>query len=173
MVQWFHSLAYYIRHFAPWLRKWDSCEPVVVYALRRWLTVHGWCRIVVAVNSHGHAWTFSEQVMTSIIDDSRCGMSEVAFHTAPPVSCKVRQLYISRTAWPTSTKFYRDVQTDLLYIHTRYDVIKYFRFEVILKKLSKMLPLTASDGISLERLSEDRVILQAYRGLSAPQTCWI
>ena len=27
---------------------------------------------------------FSEQVISSIIDDSRCGMSNVGFHTAPP-----------------------------------------------------------------------------------------
>ena len=34
---------------------------------------------------HGHARTFSEQVITSIIDDSRCGMSDLAFRTAPPI----------------------------------------------------------------------------------------
>ena len=28
---------------------------------------------------------FSEQVIASIIDDSRCGMSDVVFHTAPPI----------------------------------------------------------------------------------------
>ena len=32
------------------------------------------------------AWTFSEQVKASIIDDSRCGMSDVVFRTAPPIS---------------------------------------------------------------------------------------
>ena len=34
---------------------------------------------------HGHAQTFSEQVIESIIDDSRCGMSGVAFRTAQPI----------------------------------------------------------------------------------------
>ena len=34
---------------------------------------------------HGHAQTFSEQVIASIIDDSRCGMSDVAFRVAPPI----------------------------------------------------------------------------------------
>ena len=32
---------------------------------------------------HGHARTFSEQVKASIIDDSHCWMSDVAFRTAP------------------------------------------------------------------------------------------
>ena len=31
------------------------------------------------------AWTFAEQVIASIIDDSRCGMSNMAFRTAPPI----------------------------------------------------------------------------------------
>ena len=34
---------------------------------------------------HGNARTFSEQVIASIIDDSRCGMSDVAFRTTPPI----------------------------------------------------------------------------------------
>ena len=34
---------------------------------------------------HGHARTFSEQVKASIIYDNRCGMSDVAFRTAPPI----------------------------------------------------------------------------------------
>ena len=33
---------------------------------------------------HGNALTFSEQVIASIIYDSRCGTSDVAFCTAPP-----------------------------------------------------------------------------------------
>ena len=34
---------------------------------------------------HGRAKTFSEQVIESIIDDSRSGMSGVAFRTVPPI----------------------------------------------------------------------------------------
>ena len=34
---------------------------------------------------HGHAWTLSDQVIASIVDDSRCGMSNVAFRTAQPI----------------------------------------------------------------------------------------
>ena len=34
---------------------------------------------------HGHSWTFSELVIASIIEDSRCGISDVAFHTAPRI----------------------------------------------------------------------------------------
>ena len=33
-------------------------------------------------STHVHAWTLSEQAAASIIDDSRCGMSGVAFRTA-------------------------------------------------------------------------------------------
>ena len=34
---------------------------------------------------HGHGWTFSEQVIAIIIDDSHFVMSDVAFRTAPPI----------------------------------------------------------------------------------------
>ena len=34
---------------------------------------------------HANVRTFSEQVIASIIYDSRCGMSDVAFRTAPPI----------------------------------------------------------------------------------------
>ena len=40
----------------------------------------------------GHAWTSSEQVIASIIVDSLCGMSDVAFRTASPIgelSCRL------------------------------------------------------------------------------------
>ena len=50
----------------------------------------GWCHIVVAVNSN--ARTFLEQVIASIICNSRCRMSDVAFRTAPPIgghSCSI------------------------------------------------------------------------------------
>ena len=33
---------------------------------------------------HGYARTFSEQAIASIINDSRCEMSDDAFRTAPP-----------------------------------------------------------------------------------------
>ena len=41
---------------------------------------------------HGRARTFSEQVIPSIIYDLRCGISDVAFRTAPPfggLSCSL------------------------------------------------------------------------------------
>ena len=34
---------------------------------------------------HGNALTFSEQHIASIIYDTRCGMTDVAFRTAPPI----------------------------------------------------------------------------------------
>ena len=34
---------------------------------------------------HGHARTFSEQVIASIIDDCRGGLSDAAFRTAQPI----------------------------------------------------------------------------------------
>ena len=49
--------------------------------------INSWCRIVVVVNSpiacestHGHAWTFSVQVIASIKDDCRCGMWRRVLH---------------------------------------------------------------------------------------------
>ena len=48
---------------------------------------------------HGHASTFSEQVLASIIitDDSGCGMSDVAFRTVPPIgglSCLLKLIVL-------------------------------------------------------------------------------
>ena len=43
---------------------------------------------------HGHAWTFSEQVIASIIYDRSCGMSDIAFRIASPIgglSCLIYQ----------------------------------------------------------------------------------
>ena len=60
--------------FAPWR---GSSGPAVVYALRWWPTAHKWLV--------SYAWTFSEQVTASIINDSRCGMSDVAFRSAKPI----------------------------------------------------------------------------------------
>ena len=42
----------------------------------------------------GNAWTFSEQVIASIIWDSRRGMSDVAFCTAPPIGWPSCQFYL-------------------------------------------------------------------------------
>ena len=84
-------------------KKGGSTGPAVVCALRRygWLrcsrhmptSMHyiNWCRIVSrsqgpCESMYGHAWTLSEQVIASFIDDSRCGMSDVAFRTAPLIS---------------------------------------------------------------------------------------
>ena len=124
--------------FAPWPRKWGSGGPTVVHALHKrlgwfaagtsfslqWLffvavvilqsdyaSIHyrnGWCRIVVAVN--GNAWTFSEEVIASIIYDSRCWMSDVAFRTTPPIglpSCLIsRKLLELATSKFTATNFF-------------------------------------------------------------------
>ena len=52
---------------------------------------------------HGHARTFSEQVIASIIDNSRCGISDVAFHTAPPIgglSCLLCNTFDIFAPWP-------------------------------------------------------------------------
>ena len=47
--------------------------------------INGWCRIVVVVNSPLRVDARSEQVIASIVDDSRCGMRDVAFRTALPI----------------------------------------------------------------------------------------
>ena len=44
------------------------------------------------------------------------------YHSSSFVRHKMRQPYISRTGWPTINKFYIDIRTDLIYIHTEYDV---------------------------------------------------
>ena len=45
---------------------------------------------------------------------------------------------ISRTVvWPRITKFYTDINTDIVYSHTGYDVIIYFWLEVIAKNCRK------------------------------------
>ena len=53
------------------------------------------------------------------------------------------------------TKFYTDIQTDIVYNRTGYDVIIYIQSEVIWKKLSKIH--TASDGLGWTFLSTTTV----------------
>ena len=65
----------------------SSSGPAVVYALRSWLmailssyiSMH---YINGCESIHGNARTFSEPVIASIIEGSRCGMSDVAFRIA-------------------------------------------------------------------------------------------
>ena len=45
------------------------------------------------------------------------------------------------------------IHTDIVYSKTGYDVIIYFRSEVIGEKLSNILPPMASGGISQERFN--------------------
>ena len=59
---------------------------------------------------------------------------------------------ISKTVWPIITKFYEDTHTDIVISHTGYDVIIYFRSEVIGEKQSILYPPTVSGGNSRERL---------------------
>ena len=52
---------------------------------------------------HGHARTFSEQLIASITHDSRCGMSDVAFRSAPPIGglfCLKAHPNIKSKHWP-------------------------------------------------------------------------
>ena len=57
---------------------------------------------------------------------------------------------ISKTVGPRITKFYRDINTDIVYSHSGYDNIFHLRLEVVREK-SKMPPPTDSGGISRER----------------------
>ena len=73
---------------APSPRKWGSSGFTVVYASMRYMNSR--CRIVVAVNSLMRVDARScmnvlGQAIASIIDDSRCGMSDVAFCIPPPI----------------------------------------------------------------------------------------
>ena len=43
----------------------------------------------------------------------------------------VRQLYISRTVWPSITTFYLNIHTGQVYKNARYDVTSYFRLVVV------------------------------------------
>ena len=100
-------------------------------------------------------------------------LSGVAFRLAPPdggllvrenalcddlrrpvsvVRHKVRQSYILRTICSESPSFTRTSIHPLLYTSTGSDVTTYFRSEVIAKTTVEMPPLTASGGISSERL---------------------
>ena len=72
---------------------------------------------------------------------------------------KVRQSYILRTVWPRITRFYTDMHTDLIDICTRYDATSCFRWLQV--------------EFLENGLCEYQQILHAYRGQSAPQTCWI
>ena len=62
----------------------------------------------------------------------------------------LRQSHISRTVWPTITKFYTNRHTGRFYNHTGYND-HYVPPEVILKKTSKIPPQTTWGGISRER----------------------
>ena len=55
---------------------------------------------------------------------------------------------MSKTIWPRITKFYRDIHTNIVYSHTGYEAIIYFRSKIIAKKLLKIPLPTASGGIS-------------------------
>ena len=58
---------------------------------------------------------------------------------------------ISKSVWPWITKFYTVIHTDIVYSYTGYDVIVYFRSEVIGEKQSKIPSPPAPGGISQER----------------------
>ena len=87
VVQALHSLfckPFYI--FAHWLQKWGSVGPTVVYALHKWLISH--CSQSKLKHSSRCMFVykhFHNKWSASIIDDSRSGMGDVAFRSAPPV----------------------------------------------------------------------------------------
>ena len=91
------------KHTQPWHLDLPSSTRYVDGSLRFLSSMHhinGWCRIVVAVFSPMRVDTrscmnFFRTKIASIIDDSRRGMSDVAFRTAPPIgrlSCYKRHL---------------------------------------------------------------------------------
>ena len=111
----------------PWPLKWGSTGPTVVHALRKclasftagdvifaavvifrcsgytrvslWWLVSYCCR---GQSIQGNAGTFSEQVIASIIFDSRCGMSGIVFRTAPRTggpSCFIFLVTCDLTLW--------------------------------------------------------------------------
>ena len=92
---------------------------------------NGCRRIVAAVNRsirpcesmHGNARTFLEQVIASIIGDSRCGMSADAFRSRIALSC----YNISETSTASIFKIYQFVALDSICISAGNDIIISFR----------------------------------------------
>ena len=79
------------------------------------------------------------------------------------------QLECLETARLRITKFYREIHTDVLCSHARYDVTNYFCLVVIAKRPSKMPLLTVSGGISRKWFKRGS---PNYRGQPASQSCF-
>ena len=90
------------------------------YALHKWLVSYCCCK-----SMNGHARTFSDQVIASIIDDSRCRVSDVAFRPITNwwaflytigVMAKYRGVAeMILTAWFNKRVFY--IRIDIMNIH--------------------------------------------------------
>ena len=77
---------------------------------------------------------------------------------------------ISIAVWSRITKFYVDIHTDIVHSHTGYDVIVYFRSEVIAKNCRQYRLRWLWVEFLDKGLSQDHHILRIYRGQSAWQT---
>ena len=109
----------------------------------RWLGVKfEWCSVLPALPVGGHLvyrqiakWRFA------LCHD----LHQPSFvHSSSFTRHKVRQSYVSRTVWHRISKFYTDIQTEVLYSHTRYDVTSCFRSAFI--EVRKMLENVATGG---------------------------
>ena len=58
-------------------------EPSILYIFQKWLISH--CCRVQAAHACINVFGTIDNKITSIIDDSRYGMSDVAFRTTPPI----------------------------------------------------------------------------------------
>ena len=77
---------------------------------------------------------------------------------------KVSGSNVLRIVRPRITKFDTNIQANLVFNYTGYDITNYFQSEVIVKKLSKMPQPTTLDQTSRERLKQGHEILQHYQG---------
>ena len=81
---------------------------------------------------HGRAQTFSEQVIENMIDDSRSGVSDVTFHTAPPIgglSCWQYIWYLSDTRIMHCNKFIKYTLRNNIEWLVCYSTLEYTRSE--------------------------------------------
>ena len=103
--------------FAPWPQNGGSSGSTLVYVegslqFSHYTYMHyviGWCHVVVAVNSPMlvNAWSCMNVFGTSnnkYYRRGRCGMSDVAFRTAPPIGVLSCLYSADQIAWPV--KYY-------------------------------------------------------------------
>ena len=89
-----------------------------------------------------------------LCDDYRCCHSYVRH--------KLRQSYISRTVWPSTTKFNMNLHAGRIYSHTRYDITRYYKLQLN----------TAQKCVKRVRPAKSRIIWSLFN-LESHDFMWI